>query len=681
MLQKKGLSDTTLLIVRNETVGRYLILNSLDSAMLLCKENMQLLRSADETLGKYRFRVLLALGDVFAQIDNSDSAIFYFKKAVSERLKFPAHDIQRAYYRLGIIYRKIGDYESAVNNFQKSFYVGYLNTKKKTRQSLSYASIGDIYSLQGNFQLGLQNYLAALALSEEIADSMVISSLALNIGANHFRLKNYQKAMSYYFKSLKLANRLKHILSLRLAATACMNISEVYSLSQRPDSAIFYAKKSVDYNKSSHDKNELAYSLHYLSLAYRTKGIWQSAIAEEKKAYTLHLESHDKNGCAESLQGLSEIYLALGNYRESLSQAALALNLAIQINTQPIQKDVLRIMAQTSYQLGRYSKANRYWQSYDSLNEILYNKERLQQFTNLEALYETNKKVHEIKLLTQRASLQELEIQQQKLMRNFTLGGAGILLGLLSIIFYQLRLKRKNVKMLALKKNELEERNSSLQKVTDKLEKALTDKDLLLKETHHRVKNNLQIINSLLNLQKDNDSSDSIKAAQGRILSMSLIHQRLYKQENLIGVEFLSYAKELMHLLEKMYSNPERNVLCIVEGENFMINADTAIPLGLILLELITNSFKHSFNHTLSGRIQLEIFHADSNLLTIDYHDSGPGIPTDFDPSKNETLGMKLILNLTAQLEGQVTFSNENGYRAKFVFNNVQLCSPQKSAS
>jgi two-component sensor histidine kinase len=519
----------------------------------------------------------------------------------------------------------------------------------------------------------------ALELSEKSNDSTMVAMMLSNIGADNFQLKNYKKSLSNYFSSLKIVSRLASNINIKAQiATDYMNISEVYSLLNKPDSAIYYAKKSVDLNRSNYNKNELAYSFHYLSLAYRCAKNWKQAIVEESGAYSLHLESGDKNGCAESLQGLSEIYFAMGIYQQSLSQAALALTLATKIKAQHIQKDILKIMAQLYYHLNQFKLSNKYWQSYDSLNEILFDKEKLQQIANMEVLYESNKKTKEIESLTQKAIFQELEITQQKRIRNLTLGGIGICLSLLSIIFYQLSLKRKNLLTLAHGKKELEEKNLSLQQLTNKLEKALTDKNFLLKETHHRVKNNLQVISSLLNLQKSNGSPHAIKSAQSRILSMSLIHQRLYKQDNLVGIEFLSYTKELAHLLENLYGFSNHSIKYTITGEDFILNADAAIPLGLILQELITNSFKHAFNG--SGDIKINITHiGDGHALILEYGDSGSGMPVEFDIAKSETLGLKLISNLTAQLDGEVTFRNTNGFNVKFVFNNVIACTQQKS--
>jgi two-component sensor histidine kinase len=669
LLKQEGLADTTVVVIRNELAKQYVNLQFNDSALHVCRDNLQLL-NCHKGLEKYRFDAFLTLSDVFEGIIKNDSAIFYLYKAVSVGEKFRNNNIWRVYFRLGNIYMDKGDYDSAMTNYKKSLYPENLDTnKKKKRHSMSLTCIGSIYSLKGNFQLSQQNFLAALELSEEINDSTLISGQILSIGANHFRLKNYEKALHYYLKSLKIAERVKNKLLLKIGIHY-MNIAEVYSVLNKPDSAVFYGKKSFDFNQSFGLKKELGYSLHYLSLAYRSAKNWKLAIVEEKQSYFLHLEAENKTGCAESLQGLAQIYFEIGNYQESFNQAALALDLAKQIGSQPVQKDLFKIMAKTAYQMNQFSRANKYWQGYDSLNEILYEKEKLQQFANAEALYENNKKTLEIEELTQKASFQQLEIQQQKLVRNLTMGGIGVSLGLLSIIFYQLRLKRNNLFMLSIKKSELEEKNNSLQKLTDKLEMALTDKDLLLKETHHRIKNNLQIISSLLNLQNESNTPDKIKAIQGRILSMSLIHQRLYKQDNLVGVEFLSYTKELMESLEKMYAHPNRKINCVVEGKEFILNADSAIPLGLILFELITNSFKHGFNHSNSGSIRLSIGR-ESTFLTMDYYDSGPGLPIGFDISKSESLGMKLIFNLAAQLEGKFTFSSEDGYRGKFVFTNL----------
>jgi two-component sensor histidine kinase len=658
LLTQPGLSDTTWVIIKNEIAKQHRDLYFSDSALRLCAENLAFIEK--KKIHRLKPRVLNTMAYTYFRMGHLDSSIKLFKTTLAEAIRYSDSHIK--YYAnkgLGQIYLSMGHSDSVIYYFNKC-----LEQKSQDKQEVIWLTQGlaQSYLNLGNYQMSLQYQLKALEDSQEIQHPAFISRSLNDMGVMHFYLKNFKKSLWYYLKALKITEEKEN------KSTILMNISEVYSHWNKGDSAIYYASQSVDILKGLKAVNTLAYGLHYLSIAYKTKKEWAKSLSAEQEAFKLHKDAGDRNGSAESANGLGEIYFTVGQFHEATVYATTALKLAKEIQAQEIQKKALYILATTFAQIEKHAIASQYWQSYDSLNKILNDK--LPHFADIEALYENNKKAKAITLLTQKASFQEMEIKQQKCVRNYTLAGAGILLVLLSVIFYLFRQKRKTAQVLT--KN-----NMSLQNLAEKLKKAVADKNVLLKEIHHRVKNNLQIINSLLNLQSSNNSSDTIKAVQGRITSMALIHKQLYTQDNLEHIEFLSYAKELMQSLRGTYLTPHREIDCLVEGEEFKLNADAAIPLGLILFELITNSFKYAFNNSGSGNIGLNIDRMDSSFLAINYYDSGPGLPPGFDVSASETLGVKLIVNLAEQLDGRVTFFYENGYRVKFIFN---LWALQKSA-
>jgi two-component sensor histidine kinase/ligand-binding sensor domain-containing protein len=214
--------------------------------------------------------------------------------------------------------------------------------------------------------------------------------------------------------------------------------------------------------------------------------------------------------------------------------------------------------------------------------------------------------------------------------------------------------------------------NQALEKVienrTVELKTSLQQKEILLKEIHHRVKNNLQVISGLLQLQSWNINDENAKKAllegHNRVLSIALIHQKLYQNEKLDTVEFGTFANELFSQVKGVFTEGTQKIKFNNQVHDLLINIDIAVPLGLILNELMTNSFKYAFKKTLLPEISICQKEEDGKLVLI-YSDNGPGLPENLNLKESKSLGVRLIIGLAKQLHGTVDFFNENGIVAK----------------
>jgi len=206
----------------------------------------------------------------------------------------------------------------------------------------------------------------------------------------------------------------------------------------------------------------------------------------------------------------------------------------------------------------------------------------------------------------------------------------------------------------------------------EKILASLAEKETLLKEVHHRVKNNMQVISSLLRLQegrvKDKDAAALLKDSQNRIQSMALVYNKLYQSENLASVNMTDYIKELSAGLVKSYAVSPARVAVNVAQSNVFLNVDSAIPCGMIINELVTNSLKYAFPDNRKGRITISLTEEEQGLqLTVG--DDGVGIPADVSLANNSTLGIKLVSNLVRdQLGGTIELDRGHGtaYRINF---------------
>jgi len=205
-----------------------------------------------------------------------------------------------------------------------------------------------------------------------------------------------------------------------------------------------------------------------------------------------------------------------------------------------------------------------------------------------------------------------------------------------------------------------------------RLANSLEEKELLLKEVHHRVKNNMQVISSLLNIQAESITDPSfanlLGESQQRIKSMSLIHENLYQSDNLLEIDFSDYITMLGNSLCRFYTIPGVAVNLVVDVEGVALDIDTAVPCGLIINELISNALKHAFtDQEGSGLISVR-FHPDGCRYKLVISDDGKGLPAGFDLSKNASMGMEIVSILTQQLEGTIHACSEQGTRFEITF-------------
>ncbi|MGE5457913.1 MAG: sensor histidine kinase, partial [Methanococcaceae archaeon] len=199
----------------------------------------------------------------------------------------------------------------------------------------------------------------------------------------------------------------------------------------------------------------------------------------------------------------------------------------------------------------------------------------------------------------------------------------------------------------------------------ESIKSSLHEKEILLKEVHHRVKNNLQIITSLLRLQADSIDDDHYRSIFNdsvmRIRSMAIIHEKLYQSGNFAKVNCFDYLTELINYLHISYSiNFHKNNLQL-EIEQINVSIDTAIPLGLIVNELVTNSLKYAFPAGTSGNLIVKLNSSGPNLCRLLISDDGIGLPQDFDIRKTDSLGLTLVNGLCDQLSATMNFSGRKG--------------------
>jgi PAS domain S-box-containing protein len=198
-------------------------------------------------------------------------------------------------------------------------------------------------------------------------------------------------------------------------------------------------------------------------------------------------------------------------------------------------------------------------------------------------------------------------------------------------------------------------------------EASLAEKEVLLTEIHHRVKNNMQVISSILGLQaglvNDERARLAFDECQGRVQSMSLVHERLYQSANLASIDFAEHLRDVCELIAVAFDQPARRVELVVEAESLAMGLDVAVPVGLIANELLTNALKHAFPGRRDGVVRVSLRHEGGGKVALTVADDGVGIPPDLDWQKARTLGLRMVRSLLRQIDGELEIERDRGTR------------------
>ena len=236
------------------------------------------------------------------------------------------------------------------------------------------------------------------------------------------------------------------------------------------------------------------------------------------------------------------------------------------------------------------------------------------------------------------------------------------------------RVKQRTV-LLAKSNHKLQREIVDRKQAETRLKNSLDEKEILLKEIYHRVKNNLLVVSSLLEIQgsciEDVQIRKILKNSQDRIFSMALVHEQLYRSENLQEIELGSYIQALLDKIFSSHVNYNEEINFIVDTQEIYLNIETANSCGLIINELVTNALEHAFKDRKSGRIFLSLQRTDDRQIILSVRDDGIGLPKDFDFEEAESLGLRLVRVLTRQLEGEWELERKQGTCFRIVFSEM----------
>ncbi len=478
------------------------------------------------------------------------------------------------------------------------------------------------------------------------------------LGRVFYEVGDYEKAL----EALNISNKYKNVAIESLYYTLSLNLIEtIYANQKDYKKAIFYVEQIYELNRGFNPNLDPKnwHSLFWQGLALINSAKYHLKIGQLVKAESLanqglriikmneNLDASDKLWARfEALQALLNIKLSLDKVKESEAYVLESQQLFQTLRSR-LEGDQFKFI------LYHENLANFYELKGDSektLYHIKKAKELQNELNNRNDKRDIWKIEMRVKAEKYKLDLKKIESERNQ-QRNLTI--FMILLLIIGVIsaFLVFRRFNKDNRIITYQKNILE--------------KSLLEKETLLREIHHRVKNNLQIINGLLEKQgykTDNLAfKELIKESQNRIYSMVLIHQNLYQTENIDEVDIATYLKMMVDNIKNTHQYEDEDIILKSDVDSIMLNIDTAIPLGLIINELLSNAYKYAFKNREKGQIDL-VLKKQENGLFLSVKDDGIGLPEGFDLEKSKTLGMTLVKGLVRQIGGKLTHNaSRNG--------------------
>lgn len=546
-------------------------------------------------------------------------------------------------------------------------------------RSIHYPYLHYTYDLLSSLYHGLNNYdkslkyaLLTIESAQTTHDSLYMGSFDLTLAVLYDELKQWKTAIPYYKKALVSFGESNVIPMVHVIAHSLCSLQIVH---ESPEAALVYYSQILKQYPLPNRSAEWFYA--YMTLAECHLALKHYTLAETYyiKMASVHAGNTPDNATIASYIKIGTFYGIVKNYDKARDYLNRALSMLKQVGmTRGTPSVHLQLFKLDSAQ-HNYVAAIDHYQKYKSLSDSIFNEKKSQQIANLEIQYNTRKKEQDIALLTRQNQLQQARIRESDLQRNSIIIGVILLILLLALSYNRYRLKQRSNQLLEAKQIEINLKNESLVEILQEKEKLLEEKEWMLKEIHHRVKNNLQIISSMLSAQsdflQDPKALTAIRDSQNRVHAMALIHQRLYQSENLAQVSMPEFIKEVIEYLIDSFAQ-EPSVQADFAIDPVLLDIALAIPIGLILNEAVTNSLKYAFPKNRPGRIRVSFRQTKEQTYQLTISDNGVGLPTALDIRRSDTLGMTMMRGLSQQIDGQLTVYQDQGVHIQLLFGPVQ---------
>lgn len=425
-------------------------------------------------------------------------------------------------------------------------------------------------------------------------------------------------------------------------ASTSANLGIVYVEQGNYKKAEKFLLKQKTFNSVFPTLREMGFHHDFMGVLRQKQGRLHQAYQEHLRALQIRERLSSTYNLCESKLNMGSVLIRLNRFDEAILHLEEVLN--FKEHQSLFQQQAAHEKLSEAFENKKnFNKALQHFKSYKKITDSIYTKESLEIITEKDAQYNQEKKEAEIKLLNSENEIVELKLSKSQDILTFAYVGVLFLIGV-AFLLYNLYLKIK-------KQNKI-------------ISKELRNRELLIREVHHRVKNSLQRISSLLNLQsKYLDNPESIEAilkGKDRVQSMALIHENLYQGADLSQVDMKHYFENLVKSIIAGYKTI-RDVKHVIDLNNIKLDIEPAISVGLVVNELITNALKHAFPKKIKNPTITVKMKAENTLYKISVSDNGVGIKEEFQKKNQGCFGKRLIELLVNKMEAQISYAYANG--------------------
>lgn len=545
-------------------------------------------------------------------------------------------------------------YHKDYSNLDSAFYyieevkAIHLQQKNELQLANSYLTHKELLMAKADYSEASKMVYKALELFEKLSNQKGIAQCYAAIGDLKYYERSYAQGVEWANKAISILETLDAKKELAEAYRIKAN-DQLFSTTNLEE-ALLSINKSIDLYKELGEYGiPMMASINWRGNIYKYMDRYDDAIAD----YQANFDNSERMGLERyripSLGNIGHVYLMQGKYAEALPYNLKAIDIMKKTGMERNLWENYMHVSNIYESLGDYKLSlyyhHLYAEAYEEFKDnIIHGLE-----SEAQAKYETGKKNATI-------YFQDEKIEQQKRTQTLYI----VLAALLTLILFGLGYYYRKRKI----------KNQQLQLLNSELDTKNKQNELLLKEIHHRVKNNLELVKSLLALQsaklEDSATKDAMMASQNRVQSMGIIHQKLYQGENLGSIEMKDYFLNLGEgILDTFNADEKVKIECAMD--NLELDVDTAVPIGLIVNELLTNALKYAFPKDGKGNILISLSQSTPETLTLKVTDNGVGKVIGMTPS-GTGFGSQLIQLLTQQLDGQMFEEHKNGTSILFQF-------------
>lgn len=616
-------------------------------------KQLQLSKKTVSISDSVKVNLLNKMGLISYNFD-TENALNYCNQALllASKIKF-AKGITLSNHYLAMTYSKMGRHQVAITFFDKSIALSKMLGDDENLSN-AYNGLGVVFSKLGNYTEAINNYLLARKIYEKERNTLRIAGTYMNIGLIYKQQEQYNKALENYFKTLTIIKNENNDDGDYTRAFTYSNIGQTYLKQGKIELALTTLNTAMLTAKKFNDSYFNADTNRAIGDCYSMKGNYKKAMELYQMALKLNQDNKELVGVSECYISIGFVYFKEKNYVKAIENTNKGLAIAKEIGQLEFIKNACRNLSNI------YKTSNNFRLAYENqvlfkqANDSMFNTEKDKKITSLQLTYEFDKKLEATRIQQQKKdAIIKVEAQKQKNTIYSIIIILILVIAFALLIFFDLR--------------KIKKQNAIIETQNKQIQSALSEKEMLMREIYHRVKNNLQFVSAMIQMQISTSKSKNDKSVLNdtfrRINAMTLVHEMLYNKDKLESVSLQKYLTELVEKLNEMVNDSHLPINFKIEIEDLNFNINDCMAIGMISSELLSNAIKYAFEGIEKPEITIDL-HLDNNSKNIIYKVKDNGIG--FEDNTNSGLGLRLIDIFTRQLKG--TFSRQNDSGSSFTF-------------